>query len=401
MEGKRKTVLFLSFLIAGFLLCVGVRTSEAGPVIKISDESWLMINYEMQLYGQWRDTGSGTDRSDDTTDIFFRRNRLSFRGQVTDVYGFVFSIQQQGDRRIFETSVSDIPGEDFNVLDAYLTADFTDAFRLRVGLSKEQLTRDNITSCFLPLSLDRSLFIYTNLPRLNRDYGIVAWGNLFDAKLQYKLAVQKGNDSGDDPESSLRSTGRIHVSLLDPESSIVYRGTYLGEKKVLTFGAAYQFEPDAVFGNLAARTLVKDYQAWTVDGFFEYPTPSGTFTVSAAYLETDFDEAFKGADPDPRSIGLNGEKKGWYAVAAYLLPKKIGPGNVQVYARYEDWDFAQLSGIFDQNLKWTGAGINYLLKGQNLRVTLEYAHTELDKEDPTNADTRDFDTVTAMLQLLF
>jgi len=270
-----------------------------------------------------------------------------------------------------------------------------------VGLAKEQLTRDNITSCFLPLSLDRSLFIYTNLPRLNRDYGIIVWGNLMDAKLQYRLAAQKGNDSGDDPKSRLRYTGRAHVTLLDPESSIVYRGSYLGEKKMLTFGAGYQIEPNAVFGNVTARTLPKDYQAWTVDGFFEYPTPSGTFTVTGAYLRTDFDDAYKGADPDLRSIGLNGEKKGWYAVVGYLLPKKVGPGNLQFYARYEDWKFAQLSGIFDQKLKWTGVGANYLLKGQNLRITVEYAHTDLSKEDPANANTRDFDTVTAMLQFLF
>lgn len=401
MRERRKTAGLISVLLLGFLLWISIGTAQAGPVIKISDESWLMINYEMQLYGQWRDTGSGPDKSDNTTDIFFRRNRLSFIGRVTDVYGFVFSIQQQGERRIFETFISDIPGENFDVLDAYLYADFTDAFRVRVGLAKEQLTRDNIMSCFLPLSLDRSLFIYTNLPRLNRDFGVIVWGNLMDAKLQYKLAVQKGNDSGDDPKSNLRYTGRAHVSLLDPESSMVYRGTYLGERKVLTFGAAYQFEPDAVFGNLPAKTLAKDYQAWTVDGFFEYPTPSGTFTASAAYLETDFDDAFKGAEPDPRSIGLNGEKKGWYAVAGYLLPNKVGPGNLQLFARYEDWRFAQLSGMFDQKLKWYAGGANYLLNGQNLRITVEYAHTDLKKEDPANANTKDFDTVTAMLQFLF
>jgi len=66
----------------------GIQAAQAGPIIKITDESWLMINYEMQLYGQWRDVGSGPEKSDDTTDIFFRRNRLSVRGQVTDTYGF-------------------------------------------------------------------------------------------------------------------------------------------------------------------------------------------------------------------------------------------------------------------------------------------------------------------------
>ena len=390
---------FLVLLV--LLLCAGVHSAQAGPIIKISDESWLMINYEMQLYGQWRDAGSGADRSENTTDIFFRRNRLTLRGQVTDTYGFTFAIQHQGEKRIQDITVSDIPGKDFDVLDAYLNADFTDFFRLRVGLTKDPLVRESNEGCFFPLSLDRSLFVYTDLPRLNRDYGLVVWGNLADAKVQYRVAAMKGNDSGNDPRSQLRYTARAHVTLLDPESSLVYRGTYLGEKKVLTFGAGYQFEADAVYGNLAAKTLSKDYQAWTLDGFFEYPTPSGTFTLSAAYLKTDFDNAFKGADPDPRSVGENGEKKGWYVKAGYLLPGKLGPGQVQFFGRYEEWKFAQLSGIFDQKIKWYGLGANYLIKGQDLRVTVQYSRTDYGKEDLTNPNTQDFNTVTAMLQFLF
>jgi hypothetical protein len=390
-----------SVLVLGLLLCFGIHPAQAGPIIKITDESWLMINYEMQLYGQWRDVGSGPDKSDDTTDIFFRRNRLSLRGQVTDTYGFTFAIQQQGDKRIQDITVSDIPGNNFDVLDAYLNADFTDFFRIRAGLTKDPMVRESNEGCFFPLSLDRSLFVYTDLPRLNRDYGVVIWGNLVDAKVQYRLAAMKGNDSGDDPKSRLRYTARVHVSLLDPESSLVYRGTYIGEKKVLTFGAGYQFEADAVYGNLAAQTLDKDYQAWTFDGFFEYPTSAGTFTLSAAYLKSDFDGAYKGPDPDSRSVGENGEKNGWYVKAGYLLPNKIGPGQVQLFGRYEEWKFAELSGIFDQKIKWWGVGANYLIKGQDLRVTLQYSRTDYGTQDPTNPNTQNFNTVTAMLQFLF
>ncbi|MBS1115247.1 MAG: phosphate-selective porin, partial [Nitrospirae bacterium] len=152
---------------------------------------------------------------------------------------------------------------------------------------------------------------------------------------------------------------------------------------------------------VAAKTLSEDYQAWTLDGFFEYPTTAGTFTISAAYLETDFDDAYQGGDPDNRSIGQNGEKNGWYAKAGYLLPKKVGPGNLQFFGRYEEWKFAELSGIFDQEITWWALGANYLIKGQDLRVTVQYSKTDYDKQDSTNPNTQDFDTVTAMLQFLF
>ena len=66
-------------LIVSFWVFAGIGTAHAGPVIKFGEESWLMINYEMQLYFQSRDTGSGATGDSSTNDIYFRRNRLSFR----------------------------------------------------------------------------------------------------------------------------------------------------------------------------------------------------------------------------------------------------------------------------------------------------------------------------------
>jgi len=384
-------------LALGLLFILPVHV-QAGPTINFGDESSLTINYAAQLYLQNRDTGSGPEGDDDTTDIFFRRNRLMFVGKISEKQGFYLAIQQQGDKRIFETFVADAPVKEFDVLDAYYNADLAPAFRIRAGLAKDQLVRENNEGCFDPLSLDRSLFVYTPLTRLSRDYGVILWGNLANSKVQYRVAAMKGNDTGDDPKSSLRYTGRVHLTLLDPEDGLTYSGTYLGQKKVFTVGAGYQFEPDAVFGNVAAKTMEGDYTAFTYDIFFEYPTSAGTFTASGAYLDVDFDDAYKGGDPDPRSIDLTGQKNGWYGKAGYLLPKKVGPGNLQVFGRYEEWEFATLNDVFDQEMKWYSAGLNYFLKGQNLRLTVEFAKTDFDKETDT---VEDFNTATAMLQFRF
>ncbi len=393
----RRAKLAVSFALAS-LLCLGPRAARAGPVLQIGDESWLRINYEMQLYGAWRDTGSGPDGTGDTTDVFFRRNRLTFIGQVIDRVGFVASFQFQGDQRIQPLVVSAQPMRSFDALDAFVTVNAHQAFNLRAGLTKDPLVRELNEGCFFPLSVDRSLFAYTPLRRLNRDFGVVAWGNAVGSRFQYRVAAMKGNDDASDPESSLRYTARAHVTLLDPEDSLVYRGTYLGEKKVFTVGAGYQFERNAVYGNVAAATMAKSYRAWTVDGFVEYPFPAaGTITASGAYLHTDFDGAYQGGDPDPRSFGIDGEKKGWYVKAGYLLPVDLGGGKLQVFGRVERWDFAALSGIVDQQIRWVAGGVNYYLRGQDLRITLEVARNDFATEDATS---RDFTTVTAMLQLL-
>jgi hypothetical protein len=378
-------------------LCLAPRPAHAGPTLKIDDESSLRINYEAQLLAPWRNTGSGPDGTGDTTDVYFRRNRLTLIGQVTSTVGFVASIQHEGDRRIREITVA-APRREFDVLDAFLTADVHDAFKLRAGLTKDPLVREHNEGCFFALSSDRSLFVYTPLARLSRDSGFVVWGNVGGARVQYRLAAMKGNDDGTEPASSLRYTARAHVTLLDPEASLVYRGTYLGEKRVFTLGGGYQVEPDAVYGNVAARTLVKSYRAWTLDAFLEVPLEVGAFTVSGAYLQTDFDGAYRGGDPDPRSFGLTGEKKGWYAKAGYLLPGELWKGRLQAYGRVESWRFAELSGIADQRIGWAAAGLNYLLKGQELRITAEYSRNDFEKED---ALSRDFATVTAMMQVLF
>ncbi len=355
----------------------------------------IKLNYAFQFFGQSRNTGSGPNGTDTTTEFYFRRDRLMVSGQLDDVYGFYAAFQFMGDQRVFPLEVQDTTEKNFDIIDTFFTADYTDAFRLRAGLTKDPMVREDNESCFVPLSLDRSNFIYTPLPRLNRDFGVVLWGNLADALIQYRLAAMNGNDDVKDPKSELRYTARVHVSLLDPEYSLVYNGTYLGKKKVLTIGAGYQTESDAVYSNIATTTtppsLAKDYKAYTYDIFFEYPTQAGTFTASGAYLETDFGGAYKGANPDPRSIGINGEKSGWYTKVGYLLPN----AKLQIFGRYEKWKFAKLAGILDQKITWTGYGVNYYVRGQDLRLTLEYSTNDYDKEDPLN---KDFNTTTVMLQ---
>jgi hypothetical protein len=395
-RGKR---LFLLVLAVGFLVALAAQAAYAGPVIRLPNKKgWLQINYEAQLYLQSRDTGSGPGGTDDTTDIYFRRNRLIFHGKANNTYGFYYALEHQGNRRINDLEVQDEVINRLSVLDAFIKADYRPTFKLRAGLIKDPLVREHNEGCFFPLSVDRSPFVYTSIPRVSRDYGVLFWGNLVGNRLQYKLSLMKGLDSADSPESSLRYTARVHYSLMDPESLPLYFGTYLGKKKVLTLGAGYQMEADAVYGNVAAASLAGDYTAMTYDVFFEYPTPMGTVTASGAYLETDFDEAYKGADPDPASVGINGEKNGWYAKAGYLLPNKIGPGSLQVYGRYEQWNFALLKDVLNQEITWVGGGVNYFLDGHKLRLTLEYSQNDYDQETP---DVEDFKTITAMLQLLF
>ncbi len=394
-------------MTASLLLCIAILfgplagAAQAGPQVRFGTDNQgvLQIDYKGQFQMLLRDTGSGEDKDDSTASFNFRRNRIALVGKYGERIGIYVQTEYTENQNVTPLSVSDDDsGANFILLDAVMRFRIDDAFRINVGKFKYNLSRENLEDCVAPLTLDRSLFLRAPFVT-TRDRGVAAWGNLFADRFQYRVDVMEGRTAttatATAPESSFRFSGRAHVTLLDPEKDYGYKGTYLGKKKVLTAGAAFQYEPDVAFADTVAKTDSKDYKAWTADLFFEYPVEEvGTFTLSGAYEEIDLGDAFKGANPDPDTIGLNGEKNGYYVKAGYLLPSLP----LQVFGRYEQWNFASLNGMFDQKIRWYAGGANYYFRGQNLKLTAEYSRNNFDKEDALN---KNFGTFVTQLQLWF
>ncbi len=380
------------FFIAG-LLCLGLgsQRAQALTVAEFGDGGFLNIDYQVQLRGAWRDIGSGPAGEDSTTDVYLRRNRLSLLGAANETFAFALQYEYNGGQRIGDLSVSNEPSDyDLKFLDGYIAVTVSNAFQIRAGKTKHIITREVQEGCFDPLSADRSIFI--NGPfedKRTRDKGIVVWGNLASDKIQYRLAAMEGNNFGENKpdDAGYRYAGRIHYSFFDPESGFGYKGSYLGKKKVFTLGASYETEADAVYSS--NTTGAEDYTAFSYDLFFEQPTDMGTFTVSGAYLKADFNEAGLRGVADAQ--GIDGEKNGTYWKVGYMV------GKVQLFGRYEDWSFAELQGIQDQNIIWEAVGANYYIKGQDLRVTLEYSINDFSKE----AISKDFKTAILQIQARF
>lgn len=406
------TIVKKARLSACTTLCVAmlVGTAYAGPMVTFgpNDQGALQVDYYGQFQLKVRDTGSGHNNDDNTTAFNFRRNRVALLGSYGDILSLYVQSEFTEDQNVTALDVaSSNQGTKFQLLDAVMRANFKDSFNVRVGKFKYNFSRENLEGCFSPLTLDRSLFIRVPFTA-TRNEGVAVWGNLFKDIFQYRVDAMSGRKavSGDTaPSSSFRYSVRGHVSLLDPENKYGYKGTYLGKKKVLTIGAAYQFEPNIVYGDTVTKTDKKDYRAWTFDGFFEYPLKGiGTVTVSAAYEKVDLDDAYKDASPDLGAIGLTGQKNGWYAKAGYMLPSIP----LQFFARYEEWRFAALYNIFDQKINFYGAGVNYYFRGsQNLKLTVQLSRTAFDKEGTfsgiqgTNLRSKNFNTLITQLQVIF
>ncbi len=386
--------------VLGLALTTG--TAFAGPRMTFgpNDEGALQLDYKGQFQMTVRDTGSGEDNDDETMNFNFRRNRLALMGKYGDNMSLYVQTEYIDDANITPLDVADTDqGSEFQILDAVMRFKVNDALRINVGKFKYNLSRENLEACEAPLTLDRSLFIrapYTT----TRDTGVAVWGNLFDDMFQYRVDAMEGRKALSGvaaPASNFRYSARAHVTLLDPENDYGYKGTYLGKKKVATLGAAYQYEPEVAYGDTAARSDKKDYQAWTVDGFVEYPIEGvGTVTASAAYEDIDLEDAFLGDNPDTLVTGINGEKNGYYVKGGYLLPNMP----LQLFLRYERWRFASLNGVFDQRIDWYGGGFNYYLRDQNLKLTFEASSTGFNRGGGTET-TDEFMTYVTQLQLIF
>jgi len=389
-------------LAIGLTLMAG--TAFAGPQMTFgpNDEGALQIDYKGQFQMSLRDTGSGENNDDNTANFNFRRNRIALMGKYGDMMSLYVQTEFTEDQNVTTLGVADSnQGTEFQMLDAVMRFNINDAFKVNVGKFKYNLSRENLEACEMPLTLDRSLFIRTAYTS-TRDQGVAVWGNLFNDMFQYRADVMEGRKavSGDTaPSSSFRYSARGHVTLLDPENDYGYKGTYMGKKKVLTFGGAYQYEPEVAYGDIVTKADKKDYTAWTVDAFFEYPLAgAGTVTASAAYEDIDLDDAYLATTPDAGTIGINGQKNGWYVKGGYMLPTVP----LQFFGRYEKWQFASLNNIFDQKIDWYGVGANYYFRDQNLKLTAEVSRTAFDKEGTVSGVTsKDFTTFITQLQLIF
>jgi len=445
----KRTMLAAAMLygLVGFVFASAVF---AGPRIDVGEEGgYIQLDLKTQVYMENTDIGSGPTGQSDRTDVHFQRNRLSLTGMLDEVWGMKF--QTCGNASTTKSpvgytfsQVNDSNDRDVRIIDAYVIGNFDEALNMKLGLTKIPLSRANLDDCFAPLSLDRSNFVYMpfggSAIKFTRDTGLVFWGSFIGEKLKYWAGALEGREgvfkwsapgqtvlplpatatSSPEPKSSLEYVARLHYAFLDPEQGSGYEGTYFGEKKIFTIGVGAAYEPDAIYSHVTYSALTDrstlntqdtvDYTAYAADLMFEYPFDIGMVTLNSQYLKVDFKNAYlTNANPADRNTiiaGLNGQKEGGYGKLAYMLPMTIGKeGRLQPYVFFEHWKFAHLLGVNGQKIEQQGAGINYYVRKQNVRATLEYIDTEFDKETTLfgftdSTKVKDFRTVRLMVQIV-
>ena len=131
------------------------------------------------------------------------------------------------------------------IQDAYAEFKVTDAFAIDAGLMFIPFSRNFLQSAASLLPIDYGAYTYTQSgptqSSTGRDTGFQAKGYVLNNHLEYRIgAFQGARDTGS--HRAFRYAGRVQYNLLDPEVGFFYTGSYLGKKKIVSVGAAFDVQ---------------------------------------------------------------------------------------------------------------------------------------------------------------
>ncbi|MCG8554151.1 MAG: hypothetical protein MJD61_02510 [Proteobacteria bacterium] len=267
----------------------------------------------------------------------------------------------------------------FDLLDAVGKFGPAEYFNIWVGQFQQPTTRANLSGLYyqnqwnLPFPIGLHGF---PSDFFGRDRQIVVWGTAGGGQFKYAAGAL---DLDGRKSKNLRWAGRLVLNLLDPEPGYGNRSTYYGEKDILSIGVAGQYQKgwrDRATNAIHATDELKGFAA---DVLFEKNlSGNGVLTLETGYYH------FGSTDPGYLPNGFAGRGQSFYAAGSYLLPTKLGSGQLQPSFRYmiQDKDSLQTSsgglGRDPKPLHTIEIGLGYIMWGHDGRAHLLYLHQQQD-----------------------
>ena len=340
-----------------------------GLKVKISDDTDITTRIRLQPRFDLGDMATGEDKKsyESETDIYIRRIRLEFGGQL--VQDLKYSLIFEADKNGKFASSSGSPTNEVKIQYANIDYKFDELFNLRFGKAKLPYSRVSLTSSSKQLTVDRPASTEA-AKKLFDDYyqsHLVLHGKASEGIFTYNLALGDGWEPNSTihsgtPATTVHKSGPLYIARVEisPPGWIEksQSDAHLGNGKHLTIGADYAAQQGIEYkGNNYEedRTLTGfDISGhWNaITGQFEYNTWKEEYT-------------------DPSKSDK--EPNGWYVQAGYFVQ---GP-NIEPVVRYEIFD--QDSNSDDKEEKTTTLGVNWYGKGHSFKVGMNWAHTEYDK----------------------
>ena len=279
------------------------------------------------------------DRDDDDNDGFtngtqFRRLRLVFSGKLDDRVGFKI-----------ETEGAD---GDFGLLEAWISYQLTERWRIRAGQFKNGFNRIRSTSSTRTQLVDRPVLISEIQPQpSNRTQGIEA--QYLDDTQRFIASFNEGssgvNTSFTEDEQDFAFTLRYDRSLAGSIDHLTYLSSPPGSDFGALVGAAFHFQDGE--NNTGNRI------AWNTD----FSLMGDGWSIHGAYLGHSAEDL--NAQGEPEVIN-----------AFYVQGGVFVSPTVELVARYEH----ALTSADDDELSIALAGINWFVYGRALKLSTDVTY---------------------------
>jgi hypothetical protein len=348
VKGWRNTGL-LAVLAAPLLAALPVSNAVAD--IDLSDFKAPPISIGAGLRSDFTHT-SGGDTSNKPNDFTLDSVRLYFNGSVLPDVKFMLNTEYTG---------ADSGDGKVQVIDAVGRFEFNDQFNVWAGRFLPPSDRANLYGPYYA----NNFKIYEDgvqdgypFQQTGRDDGVAYWGTFGIAKVSAGVFdVPSTYGRGE-----VLSAARLQLDFWDPEPGYYLNGTYYGEKNLLAVGVAGQ--------------TVADKHAYSADFLLEKNFGIGTLSLEGEAAKYDKLGGYGGI------TGNYIQSNGWYGLAAWLFPQKVGIGRIQLLGKYgaAQFDDTATPGSPEYAQKTTEADINYIIKTFNARFSLFF------KDDQYSAD---------------
>ena len=245
----------------------GITHAAAQIIVNAGDE----VSFRLGLLGQFQaNTIEDAETDAQTSNLFIRRLRLMFGGQVAKNVTFFVETDSPNLGKMLENGKNIQPP--MILQDAYAEFKATNAFSVNAGLMFVPFSRNFLQSAASLLPIDYGAFTYSQSAptesSTGRDTGFQAKGYLLQDHLEYRVGAFQGlRDAAS--HRAFRYAGRVQYNVLDPEVGFFYTGTYLGTKKIVAVGGAFDTQ--------------NDYHAYAADLFIDHPLGPGAVTGQFDY----------------------------------------------------------------------------------------------------------------------
>ena len=288
-------------IVALFLLAFGRARAQA--LIKVSDSINLKVGMFMQPQADFQEVRNITDDGSGgyQQNFLIRRLRFMIGGQVSKNV-FFFAETENGNlgkstQAVGGAQTNKSLGTGFNLIDAIGEWRIAKEFNIQFGLIRAPISREGLKGSTSNLMLDFSAYAFPTSAALQnsseRDTGGMLRGYFLCDRLEYRAGVFSGFRAPG-VKNAPRFAGRLQYNFFDTEvyNMPSYPGSYLGSKKILVFGGAYDTQ--------------QDYKYASADMYLSIPVPVGAFESTVQYQYINGGTTFAAALPQQNLFQVEG-----------------------------------------------------------------------------------------------